>query len=150
MWLCNPTDCKPPGSSIHGVLQARILECVANPFSRGSSQPRNQIWGSWIAGRFSTVWATITHTHRHTHTHTHTQNLFGITKLTEAHPIKKKKKKENRLNQNRPIIHPTREKSMGQGEVLEPEHTTLLWIQAIGVHRRKILNWVWCWNFKTN
>ena len=34
--LCNPMDCSPPGSSIHGILQARILEWVAYPFSRGS------------------------------------------------------------------------------------------------------------------
>ena len=37
--LCNPIDCSPPGSSIHGILQARILEWVAIPFSRGSSNP---------------------------------------------------------------------------------------------------------------
>ena len=48
----------PPGSSVHGILQARILECVAIPFFRGSSQPRNQTWVSCIAGRFFTVWAT--------------------------------------------------------------------------------------------
>ena len=39
--LCNHMDCSPPGSSGHGILQARILECVAIPFSRGSSQPRD-------------------------------------------------------------------------------------------------------------
>ena len=38
--LCNPMDCGPPGSSVHGILQARILEWVAMPSSRGSSQPR--------------------------------------------------------------------------------------------------------------
>ena len=37
--LCNPVDCRPPGSSVHGILQARILECVAISFSRGSSWP---------------------------------------------------------------------------------------------------------------
>ena len=35
--LCDPMDCSPPGSSVHGILQARILEWVAMPFSRGSS-----------------------------------------------------------------------------------------------------------------
>ena len=35
-------DCSPPGSSVHGILHARILEWVANPFSRGSPQPRDQ------------------------------------------------------------------------------------------------------------
>ena len=43
--LCDPMDCSLPGSSVHGILQARILEWVTIPFSRGSSQPRNQIWG---------------------------------------------------------------------------------------------------------
>ena len=42
----------------HGVLQARILEWVASPFSRESSQPRDQTWVSCITGRFFTVWAT--------------------------------------------------------------------------------------------
>ena len=40
--LCDPMDCSPPDSSVHGVLQARILEWVAMPFSRESSQPRGQ------------------------------------------------------------------------------------------------------------
>ena len=39
--LCNPMDCSPSGSSVHGILQARILEWLAIPFSRGSSQPRD-------------------------------------------------------------------------------------------------------------
>ena len=39
--LCDPMDCSPPGSSIHGILQARILECIAIPFSRGSSWLRD-------------------------------------------------------------------------------------------------------------
>ena len=48
---CNPMDCSPPGSSIHGILQARILEWVAISFSRGSSWPRDQTQVSLIAGR---------------------------------------------------------------------------------------------------
>ena len=39
--LWDPMDCSPPGSSVHGILQARILEWVAIPFSSGSSQPRD-------------------------------------------------------------------------------------------------------------
>ena len=47
--LCDPMDCSPqPGSSVHGTLQARKLECVAISFSRGSSQPRDQTQGSII------------------------------------------------------------------------------------------------------
>ena len=56
--LCNPKDRSPPGSSVHGILQARVLECVAIPFSRGSSWPRDWTQVSCIAGRFFTVWAT--------------------------------------------------------------------------------------------
>ena len=55
--LCNPMDCSPPGSSLHGILQARILEWVAISFSRGSSQPRDRTWVSCITGRFFTIWA---------------------------------------------------------------------------------------------
>ena len=56
--LCDPLDCSLPGSSVHGILQARILEWVAISFSRGSSQPRDQTLASWIAGRLFTIWAT--------------------------------------------------------------------------------------------
>ena len=54
--LCSCMDCSLPGFSAHVILQARILELVAIPFSRRPSQPRGQIWVSWIAGRFFTVW----------------------------------------------------------------------------------------------
>jgi len=53
--LCNPVDCIPPGSSVCGILQARMLEWAAMPSSRGSSQPRDQTQVSRIAGRFFTV-----------------------------------------------------------------------------------------------
>ena len=46
--LCNPVDCSPPGSSVRGILQARILVCVAVPFSRGSSRPGDQTQVSHI------------------------------------------------------------------------------------------------------
>ena len=49
-------DGSPPGSSAHGILQARILQWVAIPFSRGSSRPRDWTWVSCIAGRVFTVW----------------------------------------------------------------------------------------------
>ena len=51
-------DYNLPGSSVHGILQGRILEKVAIPSSRGSSRPRNQTRVSHIAGRFFTIWAT--------------------------------------------------------------------------------------------
>ena len=56
--LCRPMDCNPSGSSVHGILQARILEWVAICFSRGSSWPRDWTWVSCITGRFFTNWTT--------------------------------------------------------------------------------------------
>ena len=53
---CNPIDGSLPGFSIHGILQARILEWVAISFSRGSSQARNQTQVSCISGRFFSSW----------------------------------------------------------------------------------------------
>ena len=53
--LCDSVDCSPLGSSVHGILQARILEWLAIPFSRGSSQPKGRTWVSCIAGRFFTI-----------------------------------------------------------------------------------------------
>ena len=53
--LSDSMDCIPPGSSDHGILQARILEWVAISFSRDSSQPKDQIQISRIAGRLFTV-----------------------------------------------------------------------------------------------
>ena len=52
---CNPMNCSPPGASVHGILQARILEWIVISFSRGSFQPRDQIRVSHIVGRFFTM-----------------------------------------------------------------------------------------------
>ena len=51
-------DCSPPGSSVHGILQARTLKWIAIPFSRGISQSRDRTLVSCIAGRFFTILAT--------------------------------------------------------------------------------------------
>ena len=56
--LCDPVDCSLPGSSIHGILQARILEWVAISFSRGSSRRRDRTQVSHIGGRRFNLWAT--------------------------------------------------------------------------------------------
>ena len=56
--LCDPMDCSPSGSSLHGILQARILEWVAVSSSRGSSQSRDWTQVSCIVGRLFTVWVT--------------------------------------------------------------------------------------------
>ena len=55
--LCDPVDCSPPGF-VYGILQARILEWVSIPFSRGSSRPRDQTQFSCIAGRDFNLWVT--------------------------------------------------------------------------------------------
>ena len=56
--LCNPTDCSPPGSSVHGISLARILAWVVISFSRGSSQPRNWTHISCIGRQILYHWAT--------------------------------------------------------------------------------------------
>ena len=61
--LCDPIECSPPGSSVHGVLWARILERVAMPSSKGCSQPRDQplsLMSSMSAGRFLPIWEALT------------------------------------------------------------------------------------------
>ena len=56
--LCDPMDCSPPGSSVHGIFQAIVLEWIAISFSRGSSWPRDQTQVSRIIDRCFTIWAT--------------------------------------------------------------------------------------------
>ena len=56
--LSDPMDCSLPGSSVHGIFQAKVLEWGAISSSRGSSRARDQTWVSHIAGRHFTIWAT--------------------------------------------------------------------------------------------
>ena len=56
--LCDPMDCSLPGSSVHGIFQAIVLEWIAISFSRGSSQPRDWTQISRIVDRCFTIWAT--------------------------------------------------------------------------------------------
>ena len=55
--LCDPVDCSPPGSFVHGIFQARTLEWVAIPFSRGSSWPRDWTCASYIGRQILYHWA---------------------------------------------------------------------------------------------
>ena len=73
--LCDPVDCSLPGSSVHGILQARVLEWVAISFSRESSWPRDLIWVSCTAGRFLTNWATREATNKRGHC---TEKFSGV------------------------------------------------------------------------
>ena len=56
--LCDPMDCSLPGFSVHGILQARLLEWAAIPFPGASSQHRDHTWVSYIAGGFFPIWTT--------------------------------------------------------------------------------------------
>ena len=60
--LCDPMDCSPPGSSVHGISQARILEWVAISCTRGSPQPRDRTQVSCTAGEFFTLGHEFEHT----------------------------------------------------------------------------------------
>ena len=53
-----PMDCSLSGSSVHGTLQAWMVEWIAIPFFKGSPRPRDQTWVYFIAGRFFTIWTT--------------------------------------------------------------------------------------------
>ena len=76
--LCNPKDCSLPGSPVHGILEARILEWVAIPFSRVSSWPRDQTRVSCITGRFFTVWTTREAPNTGRHQKEHPQPGFSL------------------------------------------------------------------------
>ena len=80
--FCDPTDYSPPGSSVHGILQARILEWVAMPFSRGSIQPRDGTQVSRIAGRFFII---LYHSY-----HSLPGKLLGMCILPHTHTKKNK------------------------------------------------------------
>ena len=57
-FFCHSMDCRPPDSSVHGILQARVLAWVAISFSRGSSWPKAWAQVFHTAGRFFTIWLT--------------------------------------------------------------------------------------------
>ena len=79
----DPMDCSPPGSSAHGIFQARRLDWVAISFSRGSSQPRDQTRVSSIADSFLTNWATGEETDR---VYTFQQKNSSSLNLTKQFP----------------------------------------------------------------
>ena len=74
---CDPMNCSLPGSSVHRIFQARILEWVALSFSRRSSQPRDWTRVSCIGGRCSTIWATKQDRYGCGTTISHDPQLFG-------------------------------------------------------------------------
>ena len=78
--LCDPMDCSPSSSSVHGILQARIVEWVAMPSCRGSSRPRDQTHISCLSCLAGRLFLLLSHQesciHTHTHTHTHTRHTM--------------------------------------------------------------------------
>ena len=83
--LCNPMDCSPPGSCLHGILLARILEWVATPFSRGSSQPRDRSRLpdiSCIGGKVLYYWH-----HLGRPVQVYTRFLWGLVSVTWPEPL---------------------------------------------------------------
>ena len=83
--LCNPMDCSPPGSSVHGILQAIILEWAAILFSKESSWCRNWTWVSWIANRFFTTWATKEAPKAHWLIYAHAYHAWDIVQQYNCH-----------------------------------------------------------------
>ena len=79
--VCNPVDCSPPGSSVHEILQAWILEWVAMPFSRGSSWPKDGTQVSCIAGRFFTILATREYCYLNGKKHLGVTSVTGVASL---------------------------------------------------------------------
>ena len=77
--LCDSMDCSLTGSSVCGIIQARILEWVTIPFSRGSLGPSDWTQVSSIAGRLFTVWATI---YIYTHTDIWPSNKWDLSSPT--------------------------------------------------------------------
>ena len=77
-----PMDSSPPDSSFHGIFQARILEWVAVPFSRGSSQPRDWTQVSCIVGRCFTTWAIRKAQQSGVQKHLQIYPLIGLTPLS--------------------------------------------------------------------
>ena len=107
--LCDPVDCSPPGSSVHGILQARILEWVAISFSRGSFQPRD-----WThLPHFRESFYQLSHQgspYTHTHTHTHRSHEGRLWKVKYIHIIQTKYHNRNTADIELQVISEPRDK----------------------------------------
>ena len=85
VWLCDPMDCSPPGSSVHGILQARILEWVAMPSSRRSSQPRDGTHVSCVSCIGRRILYHCTTSEAHSYNIECETNDFGFSDLETKH-----------------------------------------------------------------
>ena len=132
--LYYPVDCSPPGFSVHGILQAKILQWVAIPSSRGSSQPRDQIQVSHIAGRFFIVWATWFFI---VSEYLKISMCFKMEKYQSKSSLKKKKRKEIFIRS------PTPAKNLGLGSLNSPSLGSLGSFPIIICHPSGL----WCDHF---
>ena len=105
--LCDPMDCSLPGFSIHGILQARILEWVTISFSRGSSQPRNWTRIYRIGGRCFNLWAFL---------------VFFLTKSPMAF-LWCQEKGGSGEGREPTVPHPPHPQGIFFSQVLRPSHT---------------------------
>ena len=154
--LCNLMDRSPPGSSVHGIFQARIVEWAAIPFSRGYYRPRNRTYISRIAGSFFVIWAIRLGLHQVTSWGTslvkvqwwrsRVSNAGGSGSIPGpgtktptcdvAHPKKKKKKNNNLGNVSSPNPMGGLHTGVGQGNSgiseLSKERYTSRWQEHKG------------------
>ena len=120
-------DYSQPGSSFHGIFQARILEWIAIPFSRASSQPRNQTQISCIASKFFNVWAV----------REAPDPLGSYLKLV--------KKSENEVAQSCPILRDPMDCSLQGSSIHGIFHARIMEWVAISFSRRSSRPRDWTW-----
>ena len=113
-------DCSTPGSSVHGIFQARVLEWVAISFSKGSSQPSDRIRVSHIAGRCFTIWATKRKTSTSALLTTPKPLTVWITTNCEN---------SSRDGNTRPCDLPPEKSFSGQEATVRTGHGTIDWFQ---------------------
>ena len=111
--FCDPMDCSLPGSSVHGLFQARVLGSLAISFSRGSSRPRDWTLLSHIASRCFTIWATSETSSQVDITQTrvikHTYFIYGLSAVfkdfqaSRRDGLRKFYAEENRITSNQII-----------------------------------------------
>ena len=101
--LCNPMGYSLPGSSVHEILQARMLEWVVTSSSRETSWPRDWTRVSCITGRFFTIWATRGRPRW-------AQKLLEFLKIVCKLIVEKKKKKGVRISQTTSLINQEKQK----------------------------------------
>ena len=135
-----PVDFSPPSSSIHGILQARILEWVTTSFSRGSSRPRDRTQVSHIAGRHFNLCATRealkyknTVSHKTFYRDTELQTQVLTSKISKGG-------KEARLKEEGGGGRRGGRKGWPYRHLLPPTDTQMLWDFSLGLQRREDWN----------